>query len=76
MRLLSIAILATTACFAGCAPIVYPYEALGAHTVQLAPDQQADVVWVQRIDPKEKRVQLFRCHNSPTGPLCIEAKTP
>jgi|GEM_PF-2632796 len=61
----------------GCSPAVVPaYDPVGAHTLKVTPDQEADVVWVQKLNVEQKRSQLFRCHNSPTGPLCVEAKTP
>ena len=60
----------------GCAPVLVPaYDPVGSHTLKVG-EQEADVVWVQKLNVAEKRSQLFRCHNSPAGPQCIEAKTP
>jgi hypothetical protein len=55
MKVSNILLWVALGCSTGCAPIVYPYEGVGAHTLKVAPDQEADVVWVQRIDPVSKR---------------------
>lgn len=59
----------------GCVSVVPAYEPVGSHTLKVSADQEADVVWVQRLDADLSKVRLFRCHNAPTGPTCIEAKT-
>jgi len=75
MRALLIAI-ALASTVTGCVPVVYPYAPVGSHTLKVAADQEADVVWVQKVAADETRTQLFRCHNSPQGPKCVEAKAP
>ena len=60
----------------GCVEVVPAYSPVASHTLKVTPEQDADVVWVQRYDVAEERVHLFRCHNSPQGPQCVPAKTP
>lgn len=61
---------------AGCIDYVPGYDPLGQHTLRVAADQEADVVWLQRVDPVTKKVRLLRCHLAPEGPTCVEAKVP
>ena len=60
----------------GCASYIPAYDPVGSHTLRVTAEQEADVVWVQKLDVAAKRSVLFRCHNSPSGPQCVEAKTP
>lgn len=57
----------------GCAPVVSStFDSLASHTVQIASDQSADVVWIRKRTVTDGKVDeaLFRCHNSPQGPVC------
>jgi hypothetical protein len=78
MRALSFAALAVFfSTLVGCNPVLVPaYDPVGSHTLKVGAEQDADVVWVQKLNVEQKRSQLFRCHNSPQGPQCVEAKTP
>jgi hypothetical protein len=77
MKALWFTILLSAASLTGCQPVIVPaFDPVGSHTLHVSADQEADVVWVQRLNVAEKRAQLFRCYNSPTGPQCVEAKTP
>lgn len=68
-------VLAAAAGVAGCAPpVVSNYASISTHTLQVAPDKQADVVWVQQY--KDGNFVLLRCFNSPDGPSCVHVKTP
>jgi hypothetical protein len=59
----------------GCAPpIVSNYASVSTHTLHVAADKEADVVWVQQF--KAGDIVLLRCHSAPEGPLCVRAKTP
>ncbi len=59
----------------GCAPpVVSNYASLSTHTLQVAPDKQADVVWLQRYADGE--FILMRCHNGAEGPVCTKVKSP
>jgi hypothetical protein len=44
------------------------YRGVSAHTVQVGPDREADVVWVTRNDNR-----LMRCWASEQGPVCVTA---
>ncbi|CAN5555936.1 hypothetical protein BH09MYX1_BH09MYX1_10740 [soil metagenome] len=72
----SLVALATIAvAFVACAPpVVSNYATVSTHTIQIAPDKQADVVWLQQY--KDDRLVLMRCHNSPEGAECVRVKTP
>ena len=59
----------------GCAPVVTNYAGVSTHTLQVAPDKQVDVVWVQQYRSGDG-FALMRCHNAPEGPTCVRAKTP
>jgi hypothetical protein len=61
---------------AGCVEVVPAYSPVASHTLKVTPDQEADVVWVQRLDLARETVSLYRCHNSPQGPQCVLAKAP
>lgn len=57
----------------GCAPVTATsFDSLASHTVQIASDQSADVVWIRKRTVTDGKVDeaLFRCHNSPQGPIC------
>ena len=75
MKFLWLVIGSTAIASTACVSVVPAYDPVGAHTLKVGAEQEADVVWVQKLDEKEKRVQLYRCHNSPQGPQCVEAKT-
>jgi hypothetical protein len=64
-------ILALSACTP---PVVTNYATVSTHTLQVAADKQADVVWVQQY--KGGDFILMRCSNAPEGPSCVQAKTP
>jgi hypothetical protein len=66
---------ALSAVLVGCAPpVVSNYASLSTHTLQVAPDKQADVVWIQRYADGD--FVLMRCHNGSEGPTCVRVKTP
>ena len=69
-------ILLGAAALTGCVEVVPAYSPVASHTLKITPDQEADVVWVQRYDAAGNRVNLYRCHNSPQGPQCVSAKAP
>lgn len=72
---MTVAAFAITFLLVGCAPpVVTNYASISTHTVQIAADKQADVVWVQQY--KGGEFVLLRCHNAPDGPQCIRVKTP
>ncbi len=60
---------------AGCTPveITTSYASLSTHTLQVAADKQADVVWLQQY--KDGEFILMRCYNG-DAPTCVRAKTP
>jgi hypothetical protein len=57
----SLALLITTA-LGGCA---HPVAALSSHTIQVAPNQEADVLWMI------KDGQLVRCTGEGGKPACV-----
>ena len=63
-------------CVPGCVEVVPAYSPVASHTLKVAAEQEADVVWVQRLDVERETVSLYRCHNSPQGPQCVPAKAP
>lgn len=67
-------ILATIALLEGCGVPISNYASISTHTVRVAPDKDADVVWVQQL--RNNDFVLMRCHNAPEGPLCVRVKTP
>ena len=65
----------TLASLTGCAPpVVTNYASLSYHTLQVAPDKQADVLWLQQY--KDGDFVLMRCYSAPEGPTCVRAKAP
>jgi hypothetical protein len=60
----------------GCVEVVPAYSPIASHTLKVTAEQEADVIWVQRLDVARETVSLYRCHNSPQGPQCIPAKAP
>ena len=60
----------------GCVELVSTYQPISQHTLQVAADQEADVVWLQRVELVTKKVHLLRCYLAPDGPTCVEAKVP
>ena len=72
----TILMLLSAVALGGCVEVVPAYSPVASHTLKITPDQEADVVWVQRYDAAGNRVNLYRCHNSPQGPQCISAKAP
>ncbi len=71
-KLLTLSLLAM---LAGCVPpVVSNYASVSTHTLQIAPDKQADVVWLQQY--KDGNFVLMRCINSSEGPQCVRVKTP
>ncbi len=69
-------VLAVSLGLGGCVEVVPAYSPVASHTLKVTPEQEADVVWVQRLDLARETVSLYRCHNSPQGPQCIPAKAP
>jgi hypothetical protein len=51
---------------AGCGGATY--RGVSAHTIQVGPDREADVVWVVRNDNR-----LMRCWATDQGPTCVTA---
>lgn len=49
------------------------YASLSTHTLQVAADKQADVVWLQQF--KDGEFIVMRCYNG-EAPQCVRAKTP
>ncbi len=60
----------------GCAPPSVGFAALGSHTLRVAADQDADVVWVLKAEGDGNTVKqtVLRCTNTPQGPVCSPAK--
>ena len=55
-------------------PVVSNYASISTHTLQIAADKQADVVWLQQF--KGGEFVLMRCFNAADGPQCVRVKTP
>jgi len=69
------ALVLASSSFVACAPpVVSNYASVSTHTLQIAADRQADVVWVQQY--KGGDFVLMRCFNSAEGPQCTRVKTP
>jgi hypothetical protein len=60
----------------GCAPPSVGFAALGSHTLRVAADQDADVVWVLKAegDMNTAKQTVLRCTNTPQGPVCTPAR--
>ena len=65
-------LLSTAACQS--VAVTTNFAGVSTHTLQVAPDKQADVVWLQQY--KDSNFILMRCFNAPEGPQCVRAKTP
>ena len=50
------------------------FASVSTHTLKVAADKEADVVWVQQF--KGAEFVLMRCHDAPEGPTCVRVKTP
>jgi hypothetical protein len=62
----------------GCAPPTAAFVPLGSHTLRVAPDKDADVVWLIKAerDGQDYKETVMRCHSSDQGPVCQAAKVP
>ncbi len=69
-------LLVVTSMLGGCVEFVPAYAPVASHTLKVTPEQDADVVWVQRLNVAEEKITLYRCHNAPEGPSCLPAKAP
>jgi hypothetical protein len=56
------------------APVVTNYAGVSTHTLKVAADKEADVIWLQQY--KDHDFILMRCHNAAEGPSCVRARTP
>jgi hypothetical protein len=75
----SLIFLSLVAALSGCTQSTIAYVPLGSHTLRVAPDREADVVWLVRADnpgTANARETVMRCHNSDQGPVCLAAKVP
>lgn len=65
-----------SAALSGCAPRQVGFGSLASHTLRVAPDQDADVVWVLKVDSDGTEVTetILRCMNTSAGPACTPAK--
>lgn len=67
-RLLALGVAALAGAGLGCGP---RYSTISSHTLAAGEHQDKDVVWVTG----ESGV-LMRCENQPSGPVCVQARTP
>jgi hypothetical protein len=60
----------------GCEHRGVVFAPIGVVTVRVAPDQDADVVWLLREETGGSHVfqTVLRCHNTEPGPVCVTAK--
>ncbi len=61
----------------GCATHAVGFVPIAAVTVRVAPDQEADVVWLIKAEAQGQGSALetiLRCHNTDQGPICVPAK--
>lgn len=63
---------------AGCTPPTAAFAPLGSHTLRVAPDKDADVVWLIKAerDGQNYKETVMRCHDAEGGPVCQVAKVP
>jgi hypothetical protein len=69
--------LAFAAGAAGCATQRVGFEPIGALSLRVAAEQEADVVWILKSETKggSDVVQtVLRCHNAEPAPICIAAR--
>jgi hypothetical protein len=62
---------------AGCVQHTVGFVPIGTVTVRVAPEQEADVVWLLKQEGKggtEVVQRVLRCHNAEQGPVCVPAK--
>jgi hypothetical protein len=74
LMLLAVAAVAGT----GCAQPTAAFAPLGSHTLRVAPDKDADVVWLIKAerDGQNYKETVMRCHDAQGGPVCQVAKVP
>jgi hypothetical protein len=63
----------------GCTATRVGFSPIGALTLQVTAEQEADVVWLVRAQGQAggNYVEtVLRCHNTEQGPLCVQAKVP
>lgn len=68
-------LISAVAAATGCTPVevTTSYASLSTHTLKVAADKEADVVWLQQY--KDGEFILMRCYNG-DAPTCVRAKTP
>jgi hypothetical protein len=64
------------AALGGCAPPRVGFGSLASHTLRVSADQEADIVWVIKVDVDGNDVKetILRCSNGTAGPVCSPAK--
>jgi len=72
----TLALVAFAGISTGCTPpnVTTNYATISTHSLQVAPDKTADVIWLQQF--KGHEFVVMRCHNAAEGPTCVRAKTP
>ena len=61
----------------GCAPAHVGFVPLASHTLKVSAEQEADVVWIIRVDSDGGglgKETVLRCNNSDQGPTCRPAR--
>jgi hypothetical protein len=62
----------------GCASTTAAFVPLGSHTLRVAPEKDADVVWLVKAERtgKDYTETVMRCNSTDAGPVCNVAKVP